>query len=399
MSRLARCAQLAAAAVLLTAATNVPCGAQPMLSCGLVNQPAATVLLPYFEVDVEDPGGRTTLFSVGNAAAVPTLAHAVIWTNWGHPAMSFDFFVPAGGVLSFSVRDLLAGRLPRTSLPASPPPEMFGSCTTPLTLPAVDAESVTGLLTGRPHADGLCYSGAVEGGKLATGYVTVDVVQDCSGAAIVTPNDAGYFGDCATGLAGNDNVLWGDFFLVDPATDSAQGEELVPVIADQRRFGADECVDPPCGSRIWESFYVPWSNRMPLARTYESRFLRGGGFAGGTELVVWTKGRVEPAACGEAPGPRNTPVVMAEFRSQAGEALSSATLEHPGQAFRVSVGGSRLPIDRSFGCVELSAENRVETGTYSYTEDRQLWVMPLVSGSGRYSVGLSTVPVADFCTW
>ncbi len=392
MSRLDRVATLAVIACLSTTLSSPPCGAQPALSCGLVNQPAATIMLPYFEVDLENPAGRSTLFSVGNAASEATLAHAVLWTNWGHPVLSFDFFVTAGGVRSFNVRSLLRGRLPRTSPPASLPEGRFASCTVPVTLPAVDPDLLAALLTGQPHPeDGLCYSAAVEGGRLATGFITVDAVHDCSGTALVTPNDDGYLGDCATGLATNDNVLWGDFFLVDPAADFAQGEKLVPLIADQARFGeAYECVDPPCGFRISETFYRPAGNRMPLARTYEARFLRGGGFDGGTELVVWVDGSVGPAACGEMPG---SGVVTAHFRNEAGEALGSHTLEHLGQTFRVAVGGDRLPVAQNFGCVELG----VQDGFGSYAEDRQLWVMPLVSGEGRYSVGLNTVPVEDFC--
>ena len=38
-------------------------------SCSLDDRPGATLLLPYFEVDLDDPLGRTTLFSVNNAAA------------------------------------------------------------------------------------------------------------------------------------------------------------------------------------------------------------------------------------------------------------------------------------------------------------------------------------------
>lgn len=228
-------------------------------------QPAATLLLPYFEVDLESLEGRGTLFSVGNADSVPRLAHAVVWTNWGHPVLSFDFFVPGRGVRSFNVRDLLQGRLPKSEPPASLPAERFGSCTSPLTQPAVDVEALAELLTGRPHPEnGECYSVAVEGGRLATGFITVDAVHDCSGTAQVEPYAPGYFGDSATGLASNDNVLWGDFYLVDPDGDHAQGEKLVALIADQARFGSPfECGDPPCSSpRIRASFYRLASNRM-----------------------------------------------------------------------------------------------------------------------------------------
>ena len=37
--------------------------------------PAATLLLPYFEVDLDDPNGVTTLMSINNASATAVLAH------------------------------------------------------------------------------------------------------------------------------------------------------------------------------------------------------------------------------------------------------------------------------------------------------------------------------------
>lgn len=37
--------------------------------------PAATLLLPYFEVDLTNPNGITTLFSVNNASASAAVAH------------------------------------------------------------------------------------------------------------------------------------------------------------------------------------------------------------------------------------------------------------------------------------------------------------------------------------
>ena len=66
-------------------------------TCNLAEQPAATLLYPYFEVDVDDPGGRTTLLSIVNAeTTTPTLAHVVLWTDWGIPSASFDLFLAPG---------------------------------------------------------------------------------------------------------------------------------------------------------------------------------------------------------------------------------------------------------------------------------------------------------------
>ena len=35
----------------------------------MADQPAATLLYPYFEVDLNDPQGQTTLISINNASA------------------------------------------------------------------------------------------------------------------------------------------------------------------------------------------------------------------------------------------------------------------------------------------------------------------------------------------
>ncbi|HXO29718.1 MAG TPA: hypothetical protein VOA80_20365, partial [Thermoanaerobaculia bacterium] len=37
--------------------------------CTIDAVPAATLLLPYFEVDLNNPNGLTTLFSINNASA------------------------------------------------------------------------------------------------------------------------------------------------------------------------------------------------------------------------------------------------------------------------------------------------------------------------------------------
>ncbi|HYG64047.1 MAG TPA: hypothetical protein VEL74_15840, partial [Thermoanaerobaculia bacterium] len=42
--------------------------------------PAATLLLPYFEVYLNNANGVTTLFSINNASATAVLAHVTLWT-------------------------------------------------------------------------------------------------------------------------------------------------------------------------------------------------------------------------------------------------------------------------------------------------------------------------------
>src|SRR5258708_3515890 len=54
--------------------------------CTVDAVPAATLLLPYFEVDLNNPNGLTTLFSVNNASATAILVHVVIWSDLPVPA-------------------------------------------------------------------------------------------------------------------------------------------------------------------------------------------------------------------------------------------------------------------------------------------------------------------------
>ena len=57
--------------------------------------PAAVLLLPYFEVNLENPDGINTFFSINNASATPALVHISLFTEDGNPI--FESFVPLGG--------------------------------------------------------------------------------------------------------------------------------------------------------------------------------------------------------------------------------------------------------------------------------------------------------------
>src|SRR3954452_2904825 len=61
-------------------------------SCDIAVLPAATLLLPNFEVDLNAPQAlaRTTLFTVVNTSKNQQLARATIWTDFGYPLMSFN---------------------------------------------------------------------------------------------------------------------------------------------------------------------------------------------------------------------------------------------------------------------------------------------------------------------
>src|SRR5215216_1332535 len=58
-------------------------------SCDISVAPAATLLLPYFEVDIDDPAGETTLFTITNVSNEDQIAHVTLWTDYSFPVIDF----------------------------------------------------------------------------------------------------------------------------------------------------------------------------------------------------------------------------------------------------------------------------------------------------------------------
>ncbi len=84
--------------------------------------PAATLLLPYFEVDLTSDQGVTTLFSINNASQSAAVAHVVVWSNTSVPIIDFDVYLTGYDVQTINMRDIVKyGVLPRTAdRPADP---------------------------------------------------------------------------------------------------------------------------------------------------------------------------------------------------------------------------------------------------------------------------------------
>ena len=361
-------------------------------NCSSGAVPAATLLIPYFEVDLNSVDRQTTLFAVTNAGQQPTLAHVVMWTDWGVPTLTFDFYLDVNDVQTINLRDLFAGVLPETGGGS------FPDCTNPLTHPTIDATVLAALRqqhTGQADGDGNCAGSGRAGIGVATGFVTIDVAQRCS-ASITYPGHAGYFVAGGTGIAGNANILVGDFFFVDTAEDYAQGNEAVAIVADEARFGAHPA-----------TFYGAWvahsgdDARAPLGTRYRARYMIGGAFSGGTDLVVWTEPTTptpQAVTCGE----RASFVDPCQFlRTTAFD--EDALGETPEDTFyvtevaaKLAVGSATVPVAGPFGFVDV--ENRVQVGCLLEPIGEvplQLWVMPLSSASGRFSVGLNAFRTAD----
>ena len=76
--------------------------------------PSSDVLLPYFEVDLDDPDSNTVL-SVRNSSATAMLANVTVWSDTGYPVLNFPMYFTGYDVVTFALRAMLVeGELPVT---------------------------------------------------------------------------------------------------------------------------------------------------------------------------------------------------------------------------------------------------------------------------------------------
>jgi hypothetical protein len=409
--------------LLITAllAPAVPASAAPVRKTA--PEPAATLLLPFFEQDLSNPNGPTTLLSINNASNQGVLAHVSIWSDLSVPIINFNIYLTGYDVQTINLRDILVnGVLPQTASTGQDPNDTispkgarsqdvnFPSCNGLLPLPALPASFVQHLqlsLTGKPSPvlNNLC-AGRNLGDNIARGYITVDAVNGCT---LRFPGDVGYFSAGGKGDASNQNVLWGDYIYVNPATGAAEGNPLVHIVAD----ASDPETSTP-GRYTFYGRYVAWSaadNRRPLGTNFASRYLTGGSFSATTSLIVWRDSKVNQSAfaCPVAEGSRPSWYRLGQegtliFDEQenvvvpADVAVSPQTggafTPFPAEAQRVTVGGTSLPVPFNFGWVDLDLNTTVTPAGAVPPADpavAQAWVAVKMVGSGLFSVGYDAI--------
>ena len=412
--------------------------------CTIDHVPAATLLLPYFELDLGDVWGVATLFSINNASAAPALAHVTVWTDMSIPTLDFDVYLTGYDVQTINLRDIFNGVLPVTADANSDPGDLIsprgalsqdlsfpgttGPCVGPYRNPVLDDFRLTNLRLAHTGQNAPAYGGCLAasyGDNIARGYITIDLVTQCN---LLFPSSAGYF---STGIADTDNILWGDYFIVEEAENFAQGEMLVHV---------ESCPVPSVGTGAGScpftvadyTFYGRYApvagkdQREPLATTFAARFINGSAFDSGTTLIVWRDAKTIPTGvngpfpCDAAEGPAWFPLNQADVVGFS-EWEDSEDLCFTGDVVSPPIGGAQtcFPLEAQrvsliepyynvaaalipspdFGWLYLNLNHTLGAGagTDPFPGVAQAWVTTLMSAEVRFGIGYDAVRLDSAC--
>jgi hypothetical protein len=288
-------------------------------SCDIAQLPAATLLLPYFEVDLEYFGGETTLFTVTNVTNVDRIARVTLWTDYAQPVLTFNIFLTGYDVQAINLFDVIgrgliapdSGTGTGVSTPGkysdrNPDYDFTGCGRLPGTLSAESIARMRGAFTtGRIPAMGNLPACREIGGthENAIGYATIDVVRTCSAHL---PTDREYW----TEDIAFDNVLIGDYHQVYGAQNFAQTNAMVHIRAvpeggspAQRRARPQDFQSGfprTFYSRYQAASEAGFDARQPLPSTFAARWISGGAGNFQTSYKIWREGRTDGRSCGSA---------------------------------------------------------------------------------------------------
>jgi hypothetical protein len=354
-------------------------------SCDISVSPAATLLLPYFEVDVTKPvtDATNTIFSIINTSRSPQTARVTFWTDYANPALWFNVYLTGYDVEPISIYDVLvAGKLPPA--PAAAP----DACKTGSgDLPAAVAEQLRQILTTGSVSASDCKVGGVH--TLATGYVTIDVVNACS---LVSPLEPAYYSQ----VLGYDNVLTGDYEDVHPDTgigNFAGGSPLVHIKAIPNGGGTATATPLPY---TFYDRYTPAASkrvdrRQPLPSAFMSRFIQGGTAALFTDFVFWREASTSGCGSTNSVMPVATVIRFDEFENPTLTAIApnspaTASISTASSVFPPLFGASLT------GWMYIDLDNRTLS-----TRSSQNWVTVRMRAEGRYGVTYDAIALKNGC--
>ncbi len=292
--------------------------------CSIEPRPSATLLIPYFEVDVlncTDPE-INTIFEVINPQKTPALAHLTLWSDYAVPMLSFSVYLAGRGMQEIDLRRVLCnGFLPSTGSGVSnlgpfSSPGNFPGCHSGQTvglppvyggdgaLPEAFREHLVAWLTGNLSPNTGNCAGHDHGDGHARGFITIDNATACN---VEFPSNPGYY---QNGFLSMDNRLIGGYRFVDQANNVRSDFPAVSLEADPSMTGI--LAGPTFyGSFSKDIFGFEYADgREPLPTSFSAEFVENG--VEETYLTVW-RGVMETSnavTCGTEPSwyPLGTPI-------------------------------------------------------------------------------------------
>ncbi|HJO04989.1 MAG TPA: hypothetical protein QGG47_13565 [Acidobacteriota bacterium] len=254
--------------------------------CAVDHVPAATLLLPYFEVDLNDPAGlrtESTSVVINNGDDTPAVVRGTLWTDLGVPIGAFDLFLTGYDYEEFRIGQIFEAEQ-----------GFLRRCGDGVVL---DPEDLAAAFTGAPVAayDGAC-TVRTHGDNVARGYLIFDVTEEAivAGAEPICPSDEGYFATDDTRVARDDNVLTGESRIVHARRKYGLTMPLVAIEASD----SDQRLD----SETFYETYVRFNadRREPLGKSWGLRYYALNRRTA-SELIVWRDTAVggEAFVCGE----------------------------------------------------------------------------------------------------
>ena len=424
--------------MLLLIAAALPAGAATTNnddSCDIAHLPAATLLLPYFEVDFQSPAqtAKTTIFTVQNVTNTPQIARVTLWTDWAFPAVTFNLFLTGYDVRPINLYDVFAhGSIASQTAPpgerslandANPHflPSAASSCAgNPSVIPATTLADLQIAFTGGKTTS-FCNSSQVGGVHFnaATGYATIDLVATCG---VTSPADRAFYDEILF-----DNVLSGDYEIVNPnkATGNyAGGNPLVHIRAIPEGGNAGESRATNLPYTFYDRFtgslrQRTFDRRQPLPSAFAARFIEGGTGAFNTELRMWREGLTNACGkyqdnatmtygdvvrfdehenptvlvrrCFEICNPPTLPVLSS--------VPTSASLFFPAPYPSGDVGGwMYLNLDNGGSTAYTAARDGFARTSSIGPRGSQGWVVTSMVAEGRYAVGTDALALGNGCS-
>lgn len=246
------------------------------ITCTVDQRPAATLLVPWFQVTFNADGSPQTttsaalapaldtIVTIGNASSAPTIAHVSVFNERSFLVLDFNVALTGFDIQAMRMSEILRGNLPVTPINQS-----HNSVADDVCQRNSDADvypNPNGFLRVRPGAPALAEDNTLatalypspafqQGGTfqldtldsldstpdsngcdasvddvisgLIHGYITIDMVNYCN---LSNPSDANYY---ANDAIGNENNLWGEVIFTSSTGIPTYGASTVNIESDR----------------------------------------------------------------------------------------------------------------------------------------------------------------------